>query len=704
MIDPTAVSTIRVGELSHEPFSLTDNVPHEVGTELKRGTIEDLATFISAFIGSTDGVGFRAISVTDGQTLPTTTQQEFILVGKGTYYNVVGGSTIICTEELNAIVSNGSYWFIGVEIPVNVELAGITQFIRDGFINTTPSEDAVYEALALKANVADSENIANKQNDLTPDGTGTKYPTVDAVNVMKSRTNNLDASNLNYVGLGDSITRGVGSTDGVTSYMDIMNDNVGFKTMTKLAVSGATAMPSQGRDELSFQVALIPAGTDLITVMIGVNDWDVNNIVGDMDAVMGKTYISLDKNLSFIEAFRYNLETIKRNFPDAKIFVITPLKTSTGWIGQYDFKYYIDAQITVANYLSIPVINAYSNSGIYRDSSTIPDGLHPNDAGYKLIADLVLSNLISPNQESFSNKFQTVSTENINVSNDINVSNTITWGSVSPSTKNHITLYNGSTSDTKIGIGFSNDTNNLSIFALSNYSILFGQGTDTFNTTLANSKLSIFGNSGNIGINQPSDNGVDRLQVNGSIYSQGSVTATNFIGNWNGYTYSDSNIGNTIVKRDSSGDVGLRDLYVNTVYATSYIGSASLTGTPTAPTATVGTNTTQIATTAFVQGIRPYKVYTALLSQTGTNAPTAIVLENTLGGTPVWTRTSAGSYVGTLAGAFVTDKTVILYNASSSSFSSFVKLNTVNNTIDWQNGADDRMLNNGTMIEIRVYN
>lgn len=184
MIDPNAVSTIRVGELSPEPFSLTDNVPHEVGAELKRGSIEDLATFISAFIGSTDGVGFRAISVTDGQTLPTTTQQEFILVGKGTYYNVVGGSTIICTEELNAIVSNGSYWFIGVEIPVNVELAGITQFIRDGFINTTPSEDTVFDALALKANVADSENIANKQNDLIPDGTGTKYTTVDAVNTI----------------------------------------------------------------------------------------------------------------------------------------------------------------------------------------------------------------------------------------------------------------------------------------------------------------------------------------------------------------------------------------------------------------------------------------------------------------------------------------------------------------------------------------
>lgn len=149
MIDPTEISTIRVGEIPSAPFNLTDNVPHEVGTDLKRGTIEELAIFIGAYIGASDGVGFRAISVTDGQTLPTTTIQEFILVGKGTFYNVAGGSTIVCTEELNAIVSNGSFWFIGVEIPVNVELAGITQFIRDGFTNTTPSEKAVFDKFSL---------------------------------------------------------------------------------------------------------------------------------------------------------------------------------------------------------------------------------------------------------------------------------------------------------------------------------------------------------------------------------------------------------------------------------------------------------------------------------------------------------------------------------------------------------------------------
>jgi len=57
------------------------------------------------------------------------------------------------SEELNALMSNGTYWFIGVEIPINVD-STITQFIRSGFLNTSPSEDAIFNALALKADNA----------------------------------------------------------------------------------------------------------------------------------------------------------------------------------------------------------------------------------------------------------------------------------------------------------------------------------------------------------------------------------------------------------------------------------------------------------------------------------------------------------------------------------------------------------------------
>lgn len=53
------------------------------------------------------------------------------------------------------------------------------------------------------------------------------------------------------------------------------------------------------------------------------------------------------------------------------------------------------------------------------------------------------------------------------------------------------------------------------------------------------------------------------------------------------------------------------------------------------------------------------KMYTALLSQSGTDAPVATVLMNTLGGTVVWARTGVGVYTATLAGAFTENKTFL---------------------------------------------
>lgn len=106
---------------------------------------------------------------------------------------------------------------------------------------------------------------------------------------------------------------------------------------------------------------------------------------------------------------------------------------------------------------------------------------------------------------------------------------------------------------------------------------------------------------------------------------------------------------------------------------------------------------------------RPYKVYTALLTQTGTNAPVATVLENTLGGDIVWTRDSAGYYIGTLTGEFLLNKTFIS--------NSFVELNQFEDKVymyrendnvialrSYLGGTQDDGLINHFPIEIRVYN
>lgn len=61
-------------------------------------------------------------------------------------------------------------------------------------------------------------------------------------------------------------------------------------------------------------------------------------------------------------------------------------------------------------------------------------------------------------------------------------------------------------------------------------------------------------------------------------------------------------------------------------------------------------------------GARPYKVYTALLTQSGTDAPVATVLENTLGGTVVWSYGGVGDYTATATGLFTSGKTMVFIN------------------------------------------
>lgn len=114
-------------------------------------------------------------------------------------------------------------------------------------------------------------------------------------------------------------------------------------------------------------------------------------------------------------------------------------------------------------------------------------------------------------------------------------------------------------------------------------------------------------------------------------------------------------------------------------------------------------------------GARPYKVYTALLTQTGTDAPVATVLENTLGGTPVWSYSAVGDYTLTATGLLTSAKTTLTLNGAnqfdgvgltSTSFIyglpntiQFVSLDSAGAAVEWGNHPITGVLS----IEIRVY-
>jgi hypothetical protein len=110
-----------------------------------------------------------------------------------------------------------------------------------------------------------------------------------------------------------------------------------------------------------------------------------------------------------------------------------------------------------------------------------------------------------------------------------------------------------------------------------------------------------------------------------------------------------------------------------------------------------------------VMGTPPaYKVYTALLTQSGsspTSAPTAIVLENNLSGPIVWSYDTTGFYIGTLTGAFTANKTACTISGIYMGSSQAIRKN--DNTIhvftnDTLGGADNKL--EETTLEIKVYN
>jgi len=104
-----------------------------------------------------------------------------------------------------------------------------------------------------------------------------------------------------------------------------------------------------------------------------------------------------------------------------------------------------------------------------------------------------------------------------------------------------------------------------------------------------------------------------------------------------------------------------------------------------------------------------YKVYTAILSQSGTSDPTSIVLENTLGFTPTYQYSDVGEYrINSVAG-FITNKTVVILGQMNNQLNGSVIVDTSRINITSQDlssgtpfGTDGLLAN--TLLEIRIYN
>tara|TARA_R100000935_G_scaffold46494_1_gene69918 strand:+ start:1627 stop:2055 length:429 start_codon:yes stop_codon:yes gene_type:complete len=122
----------------------------------------------------------------------------------------------------------------------------------------------------------------------------------------------------------------------------------------------------------------------------------------------------------------------------------------------------------------------------------------------------------------------------------------------------------------------------------------------------------------------------------------------------------------------------------------------------------LGTNAGDLATVNFTLTqvkalLRNYTAYAALLTQSGTNAPVATILENSTGGTIVWTYVSPGVYTATITGGtFAAGKTMVFINNGSTVVGLNVGWSSPTTTTITLDSSGNAVLI-GASIEIRVY-
>ena len=201
--------------------------------------------------------------------------------------------------------------------------------------------------------------------------------------------------------LGDSITEGYGTSCIENTYWNILGRETGAEVFsygiggTRIAIQQVpTPAPHQHKDQhFASRVDSIIPDVDVVVIFGGTNDF------GDGDAAMGT--MADRREDTFYGAYHTLIEKLYARYPGLQIVIMTPLHRLSEDETDYNelgvrrvgsLADYADAIKEVAAYYGIPVWDAFRNSGMQPRVEALremymPDGLHPNDAGHKLLAD-----------------------------------------------------------------------------------------------------------------------------------------------------------------------------------------------------------------------------------------------------------------------------------------------------------------------------
>lgn len=202
--------------------------------------------------------------------------------------------------------------------------------------------------------------------------------------------------------LGDSITAGVGTSEGENStFWSIIGRCTGAITRG-FGISGTTIArqfdilyPEMDEHPFYTRINQIDDDADIIVVFGGTNDY------GHGDAPLGKmSDLTTD---TFYGAMNLLCQSLIERFPQSLIIIMTPLHRLKENVDINErnirnvasLQDYVEAERRVAEYYGIPVFDAYSTSGLQPNMPKLcqlymPDGLHPNDLGHQRLADRMI--------------------------------------------------------------------------------------------------------------------------------------------------------------------------------------------------------------------------------------------------------------------------------------------------------------------------
>ena len=207
--------------------------------------------------------------------------------------------------------------------------------------------------------------------------------------------------------LGDSITQGIGTTPG-NIYHELIAKEYGLKAANNYGISGTRIARQQHPTEenasfdeyFMLRAEKMPADADAVVVFGGTNDF------GHGDAPLGEFS---DRTLdTFYGAMHLLCQFLINKYHGKPIVFMTPLHRCTEDCPTGDNKpepvavleTYVNIIKEVAKYYSLPVCDMFAISGLQPNvdvikKNYIPDGLHPNAAGHKVMAERLANFLLA---------------------------------------------------------------------------------------------------------------------------------------------------------------------------------------------------------------------------------------------------------------------------------------------------------------------